>query len=480
MKQWVQMVRRWRYELIALLTGACVMILEIVGARLIAPYFGTSTYVWTAMIGVILGALSIGFWYGGRLADRYDSKQDLGLIIAGAAALVFIASLLQEEVLRTIASQRMDLRLSSFLAAVVLFGPPSLLIGMVSPHLAKIQVKSLKTTGTTIGRLEAAGAIGSITGTFLSGYVLLAYFGARRLTFMLVVVLLLTSFLASRRTFLWGRLVLIVLAVLSALYPGLPAGVAYDKDSAYSRYWVKQAAYNGREANLLLMDSYSIQSASYLDQPTEPAFSYAQRMLEGILDFDNPKQILVIGGGAYTLPTVIRQQLPDTKVDVAEIDPAMGDIAERYFGYEPQEGIRVFYEDGRSFLNRHTENYDIIIMDAFSSLTPPFHLTSREAVELLAANLGDNGVVMVNAPGRYNGEFIGSMIKTYRQVFGSVELYQANTTNTLSGRQNFIILAGNNPGVLSKVSQKYPDKLMEPSSGFVLTDDYAPVERLSY
>ncbi len=473
-------IKQHRYELIALLTGAAVMMLEIVGARLIAPYFGASTYVWTAMIGVILGALALGFYFGGRLADRDEPGKDLGIIICGAALAVVIMVLLQEPVLRIIANQSLDLRLSAVLAAIVLFGVPSFLIGMVSPHLAKIRVTSLKTTGATVGRLEAAGSLGSITGTFLSGYVLLAYMGARNLSLGLAIMLILTSFLAGWRQLFRLRLGLIAVTTLLLLYNPLPAGIISDVDSAYSRYQVRETTYQGRPVRYLLMDSYSIQSASYVGDETEPVLPYMQSMLAAAQGFGPTDKVLVIGGGAHTLPNILQTKTPAPTIDVVEIDPALEELSRRYFGFEQAPGTRLFYEDGRSFLNRHQGGYDIIFMDAYSSLTPPFHLSSRQSVERLKANLNAGGVVVANAAASYYGGFLSSLERTYASVFDYTASFAVSWDRPLENKQNFIIIASNSQDAFEKTRASLGKQLNVPPGGNIFTDDYAPVERLSY
>lgn len=471
-----------RYELISLLTGASVMILEIVGTRLIAPYFGTSTYVWTSMIGVILGSLSLGLWYGGRLADKYDTRHDLGLIIAGSAVLVLAMSFLQEPVLTLIANQQFDLRFSSIIAAIVLFGAPSMLIGMVSPHLAKLRVTSLKTTGATIGRLEAASAIGSIGGTFLSGYWLLAYFGTRSVTLWLVILLAVTSFLASPKRFVWSRVSIIVIAGVFLVSPSYTPGILADIDSAYNRYQVVQSDYNSRTANLLIMDRQSVQSGVYPDSPSEIVFPYAKSMIRATLDLPDAKRILVIGGGAYTIPMILGKELPQAFIDVAEIDPVLDKLSREYFGYTDLPNLHVYHEDGRTFINRRNEKYDLILIDAFNSLTPPFHLTSREAVGRLKQNLQKGGAVIVNTPTEYDGEFLPSLQKTYANIFGQVSIHQAEevSLDIKHVKQNFIIVATESASRLQKLTKHLNKPISPPRSGILLTDNYAPVERLSF
>lgn len=475
----IALMKQHRYELISFLTGASVMMLEIVGARLIAPYFGTSTYVWTAMIGVILGALSLGFWLGGRMADKDRPVQDIVLILTIAAALVIAISLFQRPILGLIARQDLDLRISAIIAATLLFGPASLLIGMVSPHLAKIRVTSLKTTGAAVGRLEAAGALGSIAGTFASGYFLLAYFGAQKLSITLAILLVATSFLAGTKQYRVLRILLVVAALLLLVVPVREKGILYDKDSAYSRYLVKESIYKGRTARVLLMDKQSIQSGIFPDEPLEPVFDYVRQMFEATKTEHTEGRILMIGGGAYTLPNMLHDALPDTPIDVVEIDPELSAISTKFFAYRPNALVDEYYQDGRSYINRTQLRYNVILIDAFSSLTPPFHLTTIEAAERVKMLLGENGTVIINLPTRYDAGFASSLSETYRNVFANVDLYQANASIGIDEPQNFLLVAGaTEPEIATR--QVLGSSIAFPDGGFVLTDDYAPVERLTY
>ncbi len=456
------------------------MILEIVGARLIAPYFGTSSYVWTAMIGAILGSLSLGFWYGGRLADRYKSRQDLSVILTLAAGMVLLMFLVQELLLKTLSRQQLDLRLSSALAAILLFGFPSMLMGMVSPYLAKIRITSLRTSGSAIGRLEAAGAVGSIAGTFLCGYFLLAYIGARDITLWLVVTLTMTSFVASPERYFGQRLTLIITVLIIMLVPTTEGTVISDQDSAYSRYQVQRVAYKGRTAHFLRTDNAGIQSAVFVDDPTEPVFDYIRKLRESVPAYGEAKKVLIIGGGAHTLPTILHADDPLLEIHVVEIDPALDAISRQYFAYQDESSIHLHYQDGRSFLNNTNESYDLIFMDAFNSLTPPFHLTSLEAVARLRANLKDGGAIIVNVVGSQATSFLSAIQSTYSTQFPFVSVYQTNTDTPLTSRQNLLLVATADWTTKQRLEPVFGKAVEGIRPGLVLTDDYAPIERLSY
>ncbi len=473
-------VRTHRYELIALSTSACVMMLEIVGARLVSPYFGASLYIWTAMIGVILGALSVGFWYGGRLADRYEPHRTLTIIITSSAVSVLIMAFIQSSVLSYIASQRLDLRLSAILAALLLFSIPSLLIGMVSPHLAKIRLTSLESSGETMGRLEAAGALGSIAGTFLCGYWLLAYFGARSIVIVLAVTLLATSFLASMRWKPWPRLAVLLLALPLLLFQSLPAAVLADVDTAYSRYRIVESERKSRAVRYLVMDSYSTQSGQYVGSPTEPVFAYIEKMQLTAGIHPNPERILIIGGGVFTLPMILADDFPSAQIDIVEIDPVLGTLSEQFFDYKSNPNITAYFEDGRSFINRDNEQYDLIFVDAYSSLTPPFHLSSLEAASRLNKNLKPDGMVVSNIVDESSGDFLASMNKTYEQIFSNTKVFRADVTRSTNQRQNFLLIGTNDNELAQNLTTRLEGSATASAKGLILSDNYAPVERMSY
>lgn len=466
-----------RYELIAMLTGASVLMLEISGARLLSPYFGSSIYVWTAMIGVILASLSFGYWYGGKLADKDRPSRDLSLLISASAVLIACIALFQRPVLDLVSNDALDLRLNAVIAALFLFSIPSALIGMVFPHLAKIKIKSLKTSGENVGRLEAASAIGSIAGTFLAGYFLLAYFGSRDLTLFLAIMLFATSFLADVDRYVAVRLIGILVCIGLLFIDTSPQNIVYDRDSSYVRYQVELADYRGERTHLLKMDGRGVQSAYSLDNPDKYVLDYAAKIME-ILEVSEFENVLVIGGGAHTLPTYIHKAYPNVEITVAEIDPALDDIAKDYFGYIENDKTNIVYEDGRVFLNNNQKEFDIIIVDAYSFLTPPFQLSSLEAAQLMSDSLSSDGLVIANIVSLSDKKMLSSLDKTYREAFEDTLVLQANDSLPLNVDQNFILLAGSAEQAVK--TQYRVQEFTAPDVGFVLTDDYAPVERLNY
>jgi hypothetical protein len=471
---------KYRLECIAAGSGAIVMILELVGARMVAPFFGTSLYVWTAIIGVILGALSFGYWYGGRLADRGATAQGLMKIIVLAAASIAFTMFIQERLLRLTAGSIGDVRLSALLASLVLFAPAAVLLGIVSPYLVRLKLASLSTAGASVGRLYAAGTFGSIVGTFLAGYWLISWFGNRQLGLGLVLALILLSFGASVKGW-WLQRVLVLVGTgigFATIVPLAPQIIA-DVDSAYSRYLVTETP-DKPPVRGLIMDPFSVQSAQYVGDPDTLFFNYTQRFMN-VVDGVKPARTLVVGGGAFTFPLAVARAYPETDVTAVEIDPALTRIATDYFSLRERANLHIKNEDGRVFLNRPLSGgaYRAVFMDAFSSMTPPYQLTTTEAVGRIKALLTPNGVVVANIIAiAENSPYLSAVTATYRQHFKHVEVYQLSPEVERAYSQNLLIVASNDDAT-SRVAQASLKLGSVPvASTHVLTDDHAPVEQL--
>lgn len=481
-------IQKYRYETIAVADGAIVMMLELVGARFMAPYLGTSQYVWTAIIGVILGALALGYWYGGRIADKHASDAVLVRIFFISAAVLTLTLFVQQPLLQWISHTGGDARLQAFIAALLLFAGPAVFMGMVSPCLVKLRLTSLTTAGQSVGGLYAAGTAGSILGTFLSGYWLIGVFGSRSLGWMLVGCLVFISFLANRRALLIPRLLLLALVLFAALISprATTTGnftIVYDADTAYARYRVLQKETPTSDVRYLLTDNQGVQSGIDLKQPSQPLFDYTERFMEAADEHGPPKTILMIGGGTFTVPKLLSQKYPESHIDVVEIDPALTALGEQYFGFSPAPNISVINQDGRVFVNNNDKKYDLIYIDAYNALTPPFHLTTIETMRRLHGSLSDNGSVIINLVATPFGEravFAQSAVTTIREAFPYVLWLQSNANRSLDVRQNMIISASKNQSLQQRLKQRWePSVTPLPVRGIILSDDFAPVEHMT-
>jgi len=472
----------YRYEFIAALSGAVVMMLELVGARMVAPYFGTSIYVWTAMIGVILGSLSVGYWYGGKLADKAANDKGLAFIVSMAALLIGLSVITQHDLLAFIAGMHADVRLQAVMAALLLLAPASCLLGVVSPYVVKLKLSSLSQAGRSVGQLYAAGTAGSIIGTFATGYWLISWFGNYTLGLLLVLLLLGVSFIAHRHIWLLGRLVIAAVAILALLAPpGFAKDVIADTDSAYSRYQVKEAVtQDGRKLRWLQADSYGIQSVIQVDKPNVAVAEYIQAFKRAADAYGPFQGMLMIGGGTYTFPGMIAAERPQTHIDVVEIDPKLDQLARDFFAFHDPPDIRLIHQDGRVYLNQNQQKYDMIYIDAFSSLSPPYQLATAEAAQHTARALLSNGLVIANVVARPHADdaYYAATYRTYKQVFDSVKVYRAQSGNA-DERQNLVFVMGGTAAVARiENAMKIYAKAPIPTRGLLLSDDHAPVDQL--
>ena len=494
---------KYKLELIVFTTGACVMILELVGSRVLAPYLGTSIVVWTSLIGLILASLSIGYWWGGRLADEHPNWITLSAIICLAGIYIGIVGFTKTIILETIQALTRDLRLGSIAATLILFCPPSLLLGMVSPYAVKLKIKSLATSGATVGELYAISTIGSIVGTFLTGFVLIAVLGHTKILFLVAIILILTALAAAPKDkigFKWLSVFIFALAASQATWLEAVASsdkkIAIDTQYNHIRIFDARDSYTGRPIRLLQTDPFVVQSGIFLDEPENESkeeenlvFSYTKffRLINHF--HPGPKRALTIGGAAYTQPRDFLSKNPAATIDVVEIDPAMTAAAKTYFGLKEDARLTPYHEDARTFLNRTAGGYDAIFVDAYHAIYAiPYQLTTQEAVRAIHGALTTNGAVMVNIIAALEGEkaiFFEREYATYASVFPQVYAFHLNESQRADELQNIILVAlkspiepsftSNNPVWQQYLNQRWTKSL--PTGGPILTDEFAPVEQ---
>ena len=471
------------------------MTYEIIGSRILAPFIGTSTYVWTSLIGVILASLSLGYWFGGRLADRRPDIRILAAVLFLSGTLVSITVLVKEIVLSFIASAPIGVELQSLLAALLLFAPASVCLGMVTPYAVKLRMFVLADAGKTVGRLYALSTVGSIAGTFLAGFFLIPFVGSVRTLYIIAgslvgLSLLLVPFTISRLNI--AGLVMLFCAVC---WSEAAAGISFranelrDIDTEYSRVQVfRSTDRNGRAIRVLTTDPYAIQSAIFLDSD-EPALEYgrfyhlARHFKPGFQD------VLVIGGAGYSTPKEFLRRYEDARLDVVEIDPRMTEIARQHFRLNDDSRLNIIHEDGRMFLNRvDAGRYDVVLMDAFGSMfSVPFQLTTVEAVRKICDSLSDDGVVIFNLGSSITGAgsgFFHAEMATYRAVFPNVYVLKVRADRPDDSLQNLIIVAtrssqrpqltSSDAEIAALFANLYSENVHLDLP--ILTDDLAPVE----
>lgn len=489
-------MHKYILETAVFVCGAVVMILELAGSRIVAPYFGTSIVVWTSLIGIILGSLSLGYWLGGKFADTDANLKNFSLIIFIASIFTFFIVIIKNPVLSWF-GRIDDMRIGAVLTALFLFFPASLFLGMVTPIAVKLKLSDLNTSGRKIGNLYALSTIGSIAGTFAAGFYLIPYFGSTKIIIFLAVLLTACSLLIALKDIKKLKIFFIII-LLTFLY--LPAENFYfagakviaDIDSRYNRLIIYDSTErdSGRPVRNLITDPYGIQSAMYLDYDNELVFDYAKYYFLG--EHFNPdfKSSLLIGGGAYSFAKQFLSRYPEKTIDVVEIDPGFTALARKYFNLKDSSRLFIYEQDGRNFIDRTDKRYDIVYLDAFNSaLSIPFYLTTEEAVKSLYNILNENGVVLTNLISAVEGDkgmFLRSEYYTYKKIFPHVLIFPTDKKSP-ERPQNIILIALKSnqipamPGKDAELAVFLENNWQEPIKNDLplLTDEFAPIDRYS-
>ncbi|SBW03930.1 Spermine synthase [uncultured delta proteobacterium] len=491
-------------EIVSFICGAGVMVLEMAGARLLAPYLGTSIVVWTAMIGIVLASLSVGYWLGGKAGDKNPSARKLGLIIACGAAFVLLAALGQEPFLRTVASAQWSLQVSAVAAAVLLFAAPCVFLGMVSPYIIQVRLldyKDKSRSSTVIGRFYALSTIGSIAGTFLGGYWLISWLGTRSILYGVAGVLAAAALIVMPR----GRKMPAALVLGACMGLGGYAALSVqenlvtgiDRDTRYNHIRVAEGVQDGHRAVFMITDPGSAQSGMRLDDPNRLLFDYTRHYAIGWHIKPDAKKFLMLGGGGYSVPKYLLNAKKDATIDVVEIDPGITATAREFFALQDNDRMRIFHEDARVFLNRRaglvTEGdtvapYDVIMGDTFtSSYNIPFHLGTVECAGRIKALLRDDGVFVCNIISAVSGEqgkILRSIRAAFAEVFPQTHVFPVSMPGRPDVAQNVMLVALKTEKTIplawdadmqAMLAKEY--KLPLEKDVVALTDDYAPVER---
>ena len=494
------------------LCGGAVMVLELVGTRFVAPFLGTSVYVWTSLIGVVLAALSFGGWWGGHIADRRPERSILAGIVLAAGLFTALIVPLGDFLLDAVGRAPVDLRLRAFASAVALFAPPALLLGMVCPFAVRLKLKGVSRAGREVGWLYGISTAGSIAGTFLAGFILFSYVGSSRILIFLAALLVFAAWLIAGR---WrntaGALMLCLSCGLGAAgwsASGAARGVLADVDTRYSHVHIVDAvdSRTKRPIRKMINDPYGAHGAIFLDAAGRDGFNPFHLMEERLgaeedeLVYDCAKVFrlsghfvpglrtaLMIGGGVYTYPREFLRSFPEASLDVVELDAELALLAVKYFGLVEDPRLKLVFEDGRVFLNRVKQRYDVVLMDAFNSAyAVPFQLTSLEAVKRIYDILSDKGAVLVNLVSAIEGSagrFLQAEYATYKEIFPQVYVFPLSRPEEGAARQDVLLVAlksGVEPAMQS--SEPRIDTFLrrlwkEPiAPARVLTDDHAPVE----
>jgi len=494
--------------LVAFVTGAIVMSFEMLGSRYLGPHFGVGIYTWASLISTVLVALCFGYFLGGLLADRYPSPTVLGVTVLMASLYLLLLPAFADPVLQFFVWNIDDIKWGSLLSALAIMLIPVTFLGMYSPFAIRLLVQSRQNSGVVSGTVYGVSTAGSILGTLGTTFFLIPLIGSRAITYTLGILgILAGALLVGGAVSWWRRVELGIVAALVAVQalawsaapvraeelfdPEIRAEMLKRKNGLITHI---ETVYNdifvSKDQNLLKMTFqwkgwYWPESVVNLADPDDLPMPYARAMSLAAIYPPDIKRVLVLGLGAGSVSTYLGRFLKDATIDAAEVDPGVIDVAKKYFGLRESNRSHVYESDGRVFLNRHNELYDLIIADAFSGSYIPFHMMTKEFYQLVRERLAPHGVAGINIiPAE---KLFDSNVRTLKLAFDNVDFYHA-------GEQNVVVVAGldsfSNEEKLKKAAaaqERYKfrfdvsrliteERIEVPNApkGDVLTDDFAP------
>jgi spermidine synthase len=498
-------IPRWFLLLTALVTGAVVMALEILGSRLLAPVFGSSLFVWGALIGVILAAMSSGYAFGGWISDRYTGGGVPAVLLLFSGGWTFLVAWANQPILFEIEKMVQDPRWGPCLAATVLLAPPAFGLSGVLPAMLRLAVADMDHLGRQTGRMIALSTVGSLAGTWGTAFFLLSWLGSQSLVAWLggiqvgLGVLWLMKGTSARPSVFLIALGCFALLGTMALHPLQRLKVpVYQEESPYQQVRI-------REDDLfryLVLDR-TFHATMWKVDPTSLFLPYSQMMVSSLALVSEPKRGLILGHGGGSLAKWLARHWPALELDIVEFDPVVVRMAEEYFDYRPPANHHVFVKDGRAFLNATDHTYDVMWIDAFARDMIPFHLTTVEFYSLVRAHLAPEGIVAVNlASSGKEGDLAraSAVVQTMKQAFPVLETFavEGPWKTGMTPAKNLIFFGGrlieHEPidHIVTKVTEMATTRRVPVESiallstrriepwppGVVLSDDFAPYDLL--
>ena len=526
-------------NIVVFIASFCTLVIELVAGRIMAPYVGVSLYTWTSIIGVVLAGISIGAYLGGLIADRYPHSSTLGWLLflsgVGAFSISPLTNLVGGAHFET------SLMVRILLITTIIFFAPACILGMISPVVVKLTLSNLAKTGNVVGKIYAFSTLGSILGTFATGFYLVSWMGTRHILITMGIILILSGlifggFLGKKKGIaLFSTLFILIFIVLplaglygyAAIRPGEISistspihslGIAYEyafkppidedtyffKESDYYTIKLKKSirGNNGNPLESLVLD-HLVHSYTDLKDPLYIEYEYI-RIYEEFVRWQAKKRksfkVFFIGGGGYTFPRFIEKKYPGAEIDVVEIDPEITRVVRKYLGISEKSKIRSHNEDGRWFVMNSKErgSYDFIFGDAFNDLSIPYHLTTKEFAMQLKALMKPDGLLLANVIDSFKkGAFMPSYIRTLEEVFGKghVHLILLSSDYDHIGISTCVVVAspkkldindfiktvkpGKGKEMTSHVMpQDQLQQYLKERHSVILTDDYVPVDNL--
>jgi tetratricopeptide (TPR) repeat protein/MFS family permease len=505
-------------SLTVFITSFCIMVLELVAGRLVARFLGSSLYTWTSVIGVVLAGITLGNYFGGIMADKFESKKTLAWMFTLSSITCVIVIILNNIVGSWAWLWDLNWSTRVFLHVSIVFLLPSTLLGTISPIVAKLALDQHLPAGKTVGKIYACGAAGSIAGTFAAGYWLIAAMGSVEIIWAIAATLLgMAVFYQIRLRFIYVWAPILTCALVMGMGPWewteqsgsklalrMPVNetIIYEDETNYGYVAVKQLS-SAPDHRIFMQDKLKHSEIIMGDEQNLQYF-YAHifaAITHGRHEATDKISTLAIGGGGYVFPRYIEKLWPNSVNHVVEIDPGVTKAAIEAFGLSADTAIKTFKMDGRNYVDGILEQkerdgmpirYDYIYEDAFNDYNIPYQLTTRQFNDKISQLLTDDGVYMINLIDVFeSGKFIGAIISTLQESFDYVYVTARGDISRKS-RSTFAVIAAKQSLDVEGLCTKYGKKnqylwhldsseiqtLKQKADNLILTDNYAPVGNL--
>jgi spermidine synthase len=508
--------------LMAFVVGAVVMSFEMLGSRYLNPYFGSGIYTWASLISTVLAALTVGYFIGGWLADRRPTATVLGAtVLIGSGYLLLLPGIpiipdalaipgMAQPLLEFLLAGIDDVRSGSLIASMAILFFPVTFLGMYSPFAIRLLLRSALTSGTVSGTVYGVSTAGSIVGTLGTTFYLIPMMGTRNITLTLglagvlagLVLMALPKF--NRRAAIAGVAGIAALALLTITPPALAqtdkvvdealrAEVLKKRDGRIDHVETEynDIFINKRRHELTMSFQrkgwFFTESVTNLRDPDELVVPYSRFMTVSLAYAENPKKILMVGLGGGSISTYLGRFMPEASIDTVELDPGVIAVAKKYFGILETPRMRYFAGDGRVYLNRNKQTYDLILLDAFYGSYIPFHLLTKEFYTLLKERLAPGGAIAFNS--HDHTKLFISTVKTLSEIFPTLDLYpsgEGETVIVVSPQKLDADMLGKRAAQLQAqyrfryslpemLAKRDKNPLAKGKTGVVLTDDFSPV-----
>ncbi len=488
---------------IVMIEGGSVMAIELLGVKMMAPFYGTTLYVWAGVLTVTLAGLASGYFLGGRIANKWKGFLTAPLIMFLGAVLVLLMPFSSVWIMQS--TDSLGIRLGSLLAALVFLMPPLICMGMISPIVIQMATRTIENTGKVAGMVYALSTVAGIVMTLTTGLYLLPEWGIKS-TVILVASLLggiaCISFLAFKKMayVVTGMVVLFGLVWVMKQEKKINSGIVWLKsrsEGIMGQISIMDYLDTDEHVMRYMLINGIPQTYAMTSQLPYSSWPYIHRLATMASSKPAGSRALLIGMAGGTLAMELKTM--GFQTDIVEIDPRMPELAEKFFGFTP-EGFQIFIDDGRHFLNTTQSQYDLVIIDVVNGEVQPFHMFTNQAITQLKNKCSENALVIVNFQGYLNGQKslpLKSVMKTMSETGFNLKLYSHLGTKdddgdpqgdlhiiAYLGKQNFETLDLNRLNPCCKImaytyEELFTDVPVSYEEGFVLDDDLPNLEKLN-